>query len=296
MTVPHPLKAPFPYHGAKHRHATDVWQRFGKVNVYSEPFAGTLAVLLNRPELPARGIEIANDRDCLVTNFWRAVKHDPDLVAHFADWVSSAVEMEARFGWVNRWVEEQSHRVGEADDYVDHRIAGYWAYLKSTLVAGRWTMSRPTSEYGGVHNRNYDVGAWLGELSKRLRHTILLAGDWEASVTTAMMRTDRNNPPYGVFLDPPYLLGERKDLYLSDSEGDTDTTAEASYQWAVAHGKDERYRIAYCMHKGDFPVPSGWTSLTYTFAGIQREDRRLRRDEIIFSPHCGNTQQSLLAS
>ena len=54
MTVPHPLKAPFPYHGAKHRHATDVWQRFGKVSVYAEPFAGTLAVLLNRPELPAR--------------------------------------------------------------------------------------------------------------------------------------------------------------------------------------------------------------------------------------------------
>jgi hypothetical protein len=40
-----------------------VWDRFGEVRNYCEPFAGSLAVLLNRPTAP--GIETVNDLDCV---------------------------------------------------------------------------------------------------------------------------------------------------------------------------------------------------------------------------------------
>lgn len=42
---PEILKAPFPWFGGKSRVAPQVWERFGDVDNYVEPFAGSLAVL-----------------------------------------------------------------------------------------------------------------------------------------------------------------------------------------------------------------------------------------------------------
>ncbi len=47
------LKAPFPWFGGKSRVAHLVWERFGDVGNYVEPFAGSLATLLGRPPRPA---------------------------------------------------------------------------------------------------------------------------------------------------------------------------------------------------------------------------------------------------
>src|SRR3990167_10434624 len=79
-----PLHAPFPWFGGKSRIAPLVWQRFGDVANYVEPFSGSLAVLLGRPT-PPRG-ETVNDKDALVCNFWRALQADPDGGGSWADW------------------------------------------------------------------------------------------------------------------------------------------------------------------------------------------------------------------
>src|SRR3989304_10483635 len=68
-------KPPFPYFGGKSRVAHIVWERLGDVPNYVEPFAGSLAVLLNRPHDPR--IETVNDKDCYIANFWRALQLDP---------------------------------------------------------------------------------------------------------------------------------------------------------------------------------------------------------------------------
>lgn len=72
------LKAPFPYMGGKSRVARVVWQRFGDVPNYVEPFAGSLAVLLGRPAFDGNRIETVNDADGHVANFWRALQADSD--------------------------------------------------------------------------------------------------------------------------------------------------------------------------------------------------------------------------
>ena len=79
------LKAPFPWFGGKSDVAAAVWQRFGDVPNYIEPFYGSGAMLLGRPE-PFEGVETVNDKDAMVCNFWRAVKAAPDAVATAADW------------------------------------------------------------------------------------------------------------------------------------------------------------------------------------------------------------------
>jgi DNA adenine methylase len=73
------LKAPFPYFGGKSRVASLVWERFGPVPNYVEPFCGSCAVMLARPWPPE--IETVNDADGYLANFWRAIKADPDAVA-----------------------------------------------------------------------------------------------------------------------------------------------------------------------------------------------------------------------
>ena len=55
------LKAPFPYFGGKSRFAKDVWMRFGKLDRYIEPFAGSLAILLANPNQPKS--EVVCDTD-----------------------------------------------------------------------------------------------------------------------------------------------------------------------------------------------------------------------------------------
>lgn len=70
------LDCPFPWFGGKRRVASLVWQRFGSVDNYVEPFFGSGAVLFNRPE-PHSGNETINDIDGFVANFWRSVKLAP---------------------------------------------------------------------------------------------------------------------------------------------------------------------------------------------------------------------------
>lgn len=79
------LKSPYPWFGGKSRVANLVWSQFGEVRNYVEPFFGSGAVLLQRPQ-PFKGVETINDKDRFVANFWRALKADPEAVAEWTDW------------------------------------------------------------------------------------------------------------------------------------------------------------------------------------------------------------------
>ena len=91
-------RAPFPFFGGKHDIADVIWERFGPVRHYLEPFAGSLAVLLTRPHPPQ--IETVNDLDGFITNVWRALAQDPRAVAQYADRPVNEIDMHA----ANRWL------------------------------------------------------------------------------------------------------------------------------------------------------------------------------------------------
>jgi hypothetical protein len=133
------LKAPFPWFGGKSRVADLVWDRFGDVPNYVEPFFGSGAVMLARPT-DAR-TETINDIDCFVANFWRAVQANPALVALWADWPVNEADLHARHLWlVTR--EEFQARMKADPEYYDPKVAGWWVWGISCWIGSGWC-SRP---------------------------------------------------------------------------------------------------------------------------------------------------------
>ena len=62
-------KAPFPYFGGKSTIAHKIWQYLGQPKHYIEPFFGSGAVLLLRPDYnPTVHIETVNDKDGFIAN------------------------------------------------------------------------------------------------------------------------------------------------------------------------------------------------------------------------------------
>jgi hypothetical protein len=170
-----PLKAPFPYPGGKSRVADLIWDRFGNVDNFIEPFCGTLAVTLRRPaEHFADGyrVETVNDANHYIVNFWRAVKYAPDAVAEWADWPVMESDLHARHKWLVRSQEVASWREKMRTDpeAFDAKIAGWWVWGQCCWIGGAWCNDVRTDyvqmpqitnarDIGAGVNRDTDDGA-----------------------------------------------------------------------------------------------------------------------------------------
>lgn len=131
------LVAPFPYFGGKSRITSEVWNRFGDVGHYVEPFAGSLAVLLSRPQ-PFNGVETVNDLDGMISNFWRALQADPDSVAYHADWPVNENDLHARHSWLVRRKDSLQTKLEGDPDYFDAKVAGWWVWGIACWIGSGW--------------------------------------------------------------------------------------------------------------------------------------------------------------
>jgi DNA adenine methylase len=129
------LRSPFPWFGGKSRVSELVWDRFGDVSNYVEPFFGSGAVLLGRPH--DAHTETVNDLDCMVANFWRSLQNDPDAVADAADRPVNECDQHAIHLWlVTR--EEFRERMKTDIDYYVPLIAGRWVWGQCTWIGSGW--------------------------------------------------------------------------------------------------------------------------------------------------------------
>jgi len=131
------LKAPFPWFGGKSRVAHLIWDRFGSVVNYVEPFAGSLAVLLARPGGAGRN-ETVNDKDAYLANFWLALKTDPEAVAYYADWPVNEVFLHSRHKWLVAQKETLKAKMDRDPDFFDPKIAGWWVWGQSLWIGSGW--------------------------------------------------------------------------------------------------------------------------------------------------------------
>lgn len=296
------LQAPFPWFGGKSRVADLVWQRFGDVPNYIEPFAGSLAVLLGRPHEPHT--ETVNDIDGYLCNFWRAAKHDPEQVAHYADWPVNENDLHARHIWLVNQKQDFVPRIEGDPEFYDAKIAGWWVWGISAWIGGGWCdgqgpwrvvdgkldrggagrgvkRSRPQlgnagngvhrkrpqlSHAGnGVHRKPDRAGAlsdWMRKLAHRLRRVRVVCGDW-SRVSGHSVTT--NHGLTAVFLDPPYSAeaGRDNNIYTHEDL----TVAHAVREWAIDNGDNADFRIALCGYDNEHAMPHKWECVAWKAHG-----------------------------
>lgn len=309
-----PLKAPFPYFGGKSKAAPAVWAAFGDVKNYVEPFAGSAAMLLAAPE--GRRIETINDADGLLANFWRAVAHDPDAVAHHADWPVNEADLFSRHSWLVRHAPQLTERLHADPGWFDVRMAGWWVWGACSWIGSGWCSGKGPWVHNGERlvrgnagkgikrqlphlgdagkgiNRNAGtqprsefIRAWFARLHERLRDVRVACGDWQRvckdSVTVRHGLT-------AVFLDPPYTKGD-----MDYSAGGVGTDLPMQVQaWCADNGDNPKLRIVICGHAGehDALLAHGWhTRIWKAGSGYAKsaEANANRLSETLWcSPHC----------
>lgn len=137
----YPLRAPFPYYGGKARWAPTVWLYFGSPGVFVEPFLGTGAVTLAKPDGPARR-EVVCDRNGYICNFYRALVADHRAVARWADWPTLHQDLTARHRWLQVWGAEHADRLSEDPLWCDFQAAGWWVWGISNWIGHGWCDGR----------------------------------------------------------------------------------------------------------------------------------------------------------
>ena len=295
MTSEKKILPPFSFFGGKRRVADIVWERFGNITNYVEPFCGALSVLLANPN-PSK-IETINDIDCHLINWWRAVSNDPDGVAKFADFPVSEAEMHARHKWILSETTDDFRKKIEADpDFYDVKMGGFYVYGKSASIGSNWLQNKGlkalpllSSSGSGIFGLNYSIKENFEILHNRLKRVRMACGDWKRLVTPSLTYGNPGlgkNDITGMFLDPPYSLSHRDKVYKNE----TDVFQEVC-EWACLNGDNPRMRIAVCGYDDDFQFPETWEKYSWKGAGLSAlGDSRGRDNEkketIWFSPYC----------
>lgn len=275
-------KAPFPWPGGKSRVADVIWERFGDPDHYIEPFCGSLAVLLARPNQEPR-LETVNDKDGLLVNFWRAVQWSPDEVARWAEWPLTEIDLRARRDWLESRRGTLSEKLQDDPEYHDAKTAGWWVWALGASINypkhGTY-MKSGQGIFSEAMRKNPNQSFRL--LSKRLKHLRITIGDW-----TRTVRPSIHNNAAAVLLDPPYL-GHQAD-YAEDDKA----VAHEAARWAREH---PHMKIALCGHPWDYDMP-GWSEHHWQRnggLGNQGSEARPRDECIWFSPACKPDPQGSL--
>lgn len=293
------VKPPYPYFGSKKRVVKDVWARFGNVENFIEPFAGSLAVLLGNPNTPK--IETANDLDCFIPNFWRAIQRDYEAVVKHADYPVLEADLHARHRWlISPEANEFKEKINKDPKFYDAEIAGWWVWgmnasLGITFTKQRGLNCKPfLSMVGqGITTPTVDVDQWFKILQKRLKKVRVCCGDWARVCTPPVTYKNKSltkNGMVGVFLDPPYLVENREDkLYRIETN-----VFQEVCDWALENASNPRMRIAVCGYDGDFNPPNDWEVFHWKTTGglssfAKNEERgkeNSKKETIWFSPNC----------
>ena len=130
------LAAPFPWFGGKALACETVWAAFGRVDNYVEPFAGSAAMLLGAPD--GKRVETINDADGFVANFWRAVAHDAEAVAAYANWPTNEADLFSRHSWLVRQRGSLLEQLHSDPEWFDAKIAGWWCWGACNWIGSGW--------------------------------------------------------------------------------------------------------------------------------------------------------------
>jgi site-specific DNA-adenine methylase len=326
------VKSPYPYFGGKSKIMPEVWKRLGDPPNLIDAFLGSNAPLLSRIGWDwSRGqwkdgknrTETINDKNCFVSNFWRAINADPERVAKWADWPVNEADLHARHLWlVNN--EDFIGRMKSDPDYYDAKIAGWWVWGMGQWIGSGWCSRKPAQQRPrlriggmgvhrvnqqrphlrsagmGVHRRSMKTGIYeyLNALSARLRRVRVCCGDWSRIMGPT---PTESNGLTAIILDPPYgaKANRTENLYAEDDLSVADKVRE----WAIENGNNPKLRIALFGYADEHQseIPRNWETLAwkarcgYSSQNSNGNDNP-HKERVWFSPHCLKVDEHLQLS
>jgi hypothetical protein len=264
-------------------------------------------------------------------NFWRAVQHDPDAVAHWADKQVNENDLHAVHSWLLQRRDELPGLLEGDPDWHDAKIAGWWVWGLCCWIGSGWCsgngpwhvvdgrlVNTRTDGNGAwrhlvhlgagrgvnrqlVHlgdagqgvNRQLDLQSWMRTLCDRLRRVRVCCGDW--SRVCGPTPTIKHGLT-GIFLDPPYGTEAKRDanIYIKDS---LDIAADVR-EWALANGDNPLLRIALCGYEGEHVMPDNWECVAwkahggYGGQGNGNGKANAHRERIWFNRSCLRPEQA----
>jgi DNA adenine methylase len=254
------------------------------VDRYIEPFFGSGAVLLGNP-YPAKS-ELINDINHHVANLWRALQHEPEKVWQLASAPSSEIELKARAKWLKEWVPYDFSDMNAYDAYA----AGVWLWVACVAIRPDDNNLHRNGQPRGIKGREF-TRDWFDNVSNRLCRIEVLCGDWKRCLTKATIGIPANFNNVGVFLDPPYGIGNN--VFYDDNTGNI---AKDVWEWAIENGDNPNLRIVVAGYDDGRELPKGWGIIERSEHGgyadrNKNENRYLER--LWCSPHCQRNQPSL---
>ena len=319
------MKAPFPYFGGKSTVASVVWNALGQPVHYMEPFFGSGAVLLARPNYDnTKHTETICDKDGFVANVWRSIQFSPDETAKWCDWPVNHADLIARRSELIRNEDRLLDNLTKTPTWHDPVMAGYWIWAASCWIGAGLTTAkaipsistagkgvckktlqckRPHLGDDGIgvhkklnHNKIYEL---FNELSNRLRRVRVVCGSW-TRICGGNWQDKMGS--VGMFFDPPY--GVKADRQNSIYAQDSLSVAQDVQNWCLERGNLKTHKIClagyYEEHKN--LLKEGWTEHKWKAAGgygntsskATKGKENSKKETLFFSPHCVNQKQMTL--
>lgn len=260
------MKPPMPYYGGKTKLADRIAAALPTHRHYVEPYAGSLAVLLAKPE---SRMETVNDLDGALVTFWRVLRDRPSELAR-----ACALTPHSRAEW------EDCAEVDTPDDLETARRV--WTRL-SQGRAGRFTRTgwRHYVDPGG--NSTAFPGYLDGYVDRmaaaaaRLHHVTL-------ECRPALEIIDRYGRHEGVLLyvDPPYLGSTRRQDRSYRHEMLTEVE-HCDLAAALRRCKSSVVVSGYASELYDNDLYAGWSRSTFETGTGQGSDGWSNRTEVLWS-------------
>jgi hypothetical protein len=283
-----PIRLPVPYYGGKFAAAPLIERAMGGIVNLVIPFGGSLGCLLGR-SAPAK-VETANDKDGLIVNAWRAIKHNPYAVAEACVLPVHERTLHAVHNWLLDQRQPLTELLGTDPVAFDVEAAAYWLWGSSVWLGGGWCNAKarggrtpqvalrgggtgPGIGQGVLSSKIRDqLPAYFARLADRLRHVRLTCADWTRALRNSVTIS---HGVTGVYLDPGYALetGRKRMLYGVD-EPEQSTAVRT---WALEHGDHKRLRIVLSGLEGEHVElkEHGWTVVAWR-----------HRERLWLSPRC----------
>lgn len=211
----------FNYPGAKTNLSSWIIDHFPRHQTYVEPFAGSAAILANKPP---SDVEVLNDRDGDIVQFFEVLRDRPDELVEWLRHTPHSRKLQEKYA-------RHFYQGLRPNDPVE-RAGRFW-YLRETQFAAKYN---GPSGYNGSTNRNTAAGVAnkrerLLEFSERFDHVQIENNDYR----TVAERYDSAESFF--YFDPPYVK-EGDELYSGgdfDHERFTDTVLSLDGLWCVSY-------------------------------------------------------------